>query len=411
MPSSSERQVTALSTGERIRLYRTRRGLSRERLSGLAGVSPSWLKQVENGTRKADSLRLLVAVAEALGMPVWDLITGPRRLAPDGGPQDDAITRLEKALLPRVFAAQNAEVPDVAAVRAELDETWIVRYSGRFGEAAERLAALIGEVEAAVRHYTDGPDAARALELYAEVHWLTAYTLFRAGERGEHSRIAADRFVAAARRVGDPLLMAASARCLGHVLLHLGDAAAATTVIRDALDALGAGLATADGDYLSVYGALLLAGAVAAARLGDGAGCRRLLSEAEEPARRIGDVDRYHMTFGPTNLLIHAVSCALELGDFGEVIRVGRQLDMSQLPPELVVRRAQVQLDMAAAYEHLRQDEAAVLRLLEADRTAPQFIRNSAVAREIVRAILKRPGGRLIPGLLDLAARVGALMD
>jgi len=39
MPRASERQVTALSTGERIRLYRTRRGLSRERLSGLAGVS------------------------------------------------------------------------------------------------------------------------------------------------------------------------------------------------------------------------------------------------------------------------------------------------------------------------------------------------------------------------------------
>jgi transcriptional regulator with XRE-family HTH domain len=65
MPRASERQVTALSTGERIRLYRIRRGLSRERLSGLAGVSPSWLEQVENGTRKADSLRLLVAVAEA----------------------------------------------------------------------------------------------------------------------------------------------------------------------------------------------------------------------------------------------------------------------------------------------------------------------------------------------------------
>ena len=411
MPRASERQVTALSTGERIRLYRTRRGLSRERLSGLAGVSPSWLKQVENGTRKADSLRLLVAVAEALGMPVWDLIPGPRRLAPDGGPQDDAITRLEKALLPRVFAAQNADAPDLAAVRVELDETWIVRYSGRFGEAAERLAALIREVEAAVRHYTDGPDATRALELYAEVHWLTAYTLFRAGERGEHSRIAADRFVTAARRVGDPLLMAASARCLGHVLLHLGDAAAAAAVLRDALDALAPGVATADDEFLSVYGALLLAGAVAAARLGDGASCRRLLAEAEEPARRVGDVDRYHMTFGPTNLLIHSVSCALELGDFGEVIRVGRQLDTSQLPPNLVVRRAQVQLDMATAYEHLRQDEAAVLRLMEADRTAPQFIRNSALAREIVRAILKRPGGRSIPGLLDLAARVGALMD
>lgn len=76
MARGGERSVTALSAGERVRLYRTRRGLSRERLSGLAGVSLSWLKQVERGTRKADSLRLLIAVVEVLRIPVWDLIPG-----------------------------------------------------------------------------------------------------------------------------------------------------------------------------------------------------------------------------------------------------------------------------------------------------------------------------------------------
>lgn len=118
------------------------------------------------------------------------------------------------------------------------------------------------------------------------MHWLTAYTLFRAGERGEHSRIAADRFVTAARRVGDPLLMGASARCLGHVLLHSGQAEAARAVIREALDALAPDVGAAGDDHSSVYGALLLA----EARLGDSAGCRRLLREAEKPARRVDDV-------------------------------------------------------------------------------------------------------------------------
>ena len=143
-------------------------------------------------------------------------------------------------------------------------------------------------VETAVQQYASGPDATRALELYAEVHWLTAYTLFRAGERGESSRIAADRFAAAARRVGDPLLMAASARCLGHVLLHGGQTEAARTVIREALDALAPGLGTADERYLSVYGALLLAAAVIEARLGDGVACRRLLGEAAGRRARLG---------------------------------------------------------------------------------------------------------------------------
>jgi hypothetical protein len=39
-------------------------------------------------------------------------------------------------------------------------------------------------------------------------------------------------------------------------------------------------------------------------------------------------VDLYHVTFGPTNLLIHAVSCALRLSEYREVIPVGQRIDM-----------------------------------------------------------------------------------
>jgi hypothetical protein len=117
------------------------------------------------------------------------------------------------------------------------------------------------------------------------------------------------------------------------------------------------------------------------------------------------------MSFGPTNLLIHSVSCTLVLGDFAEAVRAGRQVDMSRLPSNLTVRRPQVHLDLAMAYEPQRQDEAAVLRLREAEHTAPQFVRNSPAACEIARAILRRPGGRSVPGPLDLAERVGALAD
>jgi hypothetical protein len=270
---------------------------------------------------------------------------------------------------------------------------------------------LIPAVETGLYAQGSGHDELVAISLYAEVHWLAAYTMFRASERGELSRIAADRFVLAVRRVGDPLLMGASARCMGHVLLHAGQAEAARSVIADALDALAPGVGSGSRDYLSVWGGLLLAGALAAARLGDRAAYRRMLRDADEPARRLGDVDQYHMTFGPTNLLIHSVSCALELSDFGEVVRVGRQIDTSRLPEGVVVRRAQVHFDLAVAYEQQRQDESAVLRLREAERTAPQFIRNSAVARTMVRAMLRRPGGRSVPGLLNLAERVGALTD
>jgi hypothetical protein len=54
-----------------------------------------------------------------------------------------------------------------------------------FGEAADRLAVLIPGVESAVSEHVHGPEEAAATDVYARVHWLTAYTLFRAGERGE----------------------------------------------------------------------------------------------------------------------------------------------------------------------------------------------------------------------------------
>jgi hypothetical protein len=57
-----------------------------------------------------------------------------------------------------------------------------------------------------------------------------------------------------------------------------------------------------------------------------------------------------------------------------------------------------------------RQDEAALHRLLEAERIAPELARNHAMVREMVSAMLRRREGRsATPGLRELADRVGIL--
>src|ERR1700722_2510744 len=55
-------------TGERIQILRERKGLSRPVLAGLVGMSPSWLKGIERGTRLPPRLPLLVRLAEALAV-------------------------------------------------------------------------------------------------------------------------------------------------------------------------------------------------------------------------------------------------------------------------------------------------------------------------------------------------------
>ncbi len=55
-------------TGERIQILRERRGLTRPVLAGLVGMSASWLKGIERGTRLPPRLPMLVKLAEVLGI-------------------------------------------------------------------------------------------------------------------------------------------------------------------------------------------------------------------------------------------------------------------------------------------------------------------------------------------------------
>jgi hypothetical protein len=97
--------------------------------------------------------------------------------------------------------------------------------------------------------------------------------------------------------------------------VHAGQPAAACSLVGAAINSLEPGVGTGSAEYLSVWGALLLASAIAAARQGDRATCRLMLREAGDAAGRVGHADELHMTFGPTNVRIHAVSTATELGD------------------------------------------------------------------------------------------------
>ena len=82
--------------GERIAIYRRRRGLTQLVLAGLIGRSESWLSQVERGIRPIDRLSVLIDIAHVLKVNVTDL-TGPFSLAPNGGFENDAVRAIRRA--------------------------------------------------------------------------------------------------------------------------------------------------------------------------------------------------------------------------------------------------------------------------------------------------------------------------
>jgi transcriptional regulator with XRE-family HTH domain len=90
--------VDYMPVGERIAIYRRRRGLSQLALANMVGRSEAWLSQVERGIRHVDRLSVIIRLAQVLRVTVEDLVGQPLSLAPNGGAECRAIPALRAAL-------------------------------------------------------------------------------------------------------------------------------------------------------------------------------------------------------------------------------------------------------------------------------------------------------------------------
>ena len=133
---------------------------------------------------------------------------------------------------------------------------------------------------------------------------------------------------------------------------------------------------------ISTSGALWLLAALAAARGADGVKVNRWLAEADALARRLGTDQNHAWTaFGPTNVAIHRVSVAAEIGDPAAAVAAAVAVDIDRLPTGLRSRRSQIHLDLAWAQPRRKRDADATLHLLEAERVTPESIRYNISAR------------------------------
>ena len=173
--------------------------------------------------------------------------------------------------------------------------------------------------------------------------------------------------------------------------------------------ALGAATRTLSSERLSVYGALHLAAAIAAAARLDRATTGSLLATARGIADRTGEANHMGTAFGPVNVAIHAISASLRLGDPRTAAQTGEALDLAAVPAGLVGRRTQVNLDLARAYAMTRKDAAAVNLLLAAERLSPQLVRYDPATRDVLTELLRREHRPSTPELRPLARRAGVI--
>jgi hypothetical protein len=213
----------------------------------------------------------------------------------------------------------------------------------------------------------------------------------------------------AAEQSGDPLLAAASAWRLSYMITGRKYPQEALGLAMAAVAALDRRMRAPSPERLSVYGALHLAAATAAAASFDGATTQSLLATARGIADRTGEANHMGTAFGPVNMAIHAISASLKLGDPRTATKTGEALGLAAMPAGLVGRRTQVNLDLARAYAMTRKDAAAVNVPLAAERLSPQLVRYDPATRDVLTELLRREHRPSTPELRPLAHRAGVI--
>jgi len=127
-------------------------------------------------------------------------------------------------------------------------------------------------------------------------------------------------------------------------------------------------------------------------------------TQANSVAQRLGkDANHLWTAFGPTNVAIHRVNTAVELGDIQTVLDYGLSLNTNAVPAE---RRVRYLLDVARAYSMTGKRDDALGTMLTAERIAPEQVRQHHLSRKVVMALIRDSIGRPPIELEKLARRV-----
>ena len=398
-----------MSLGARIAAYRRRRGLSQAALAGLVGRSESWLSQVERGIRSVDRLSVLLDLARVLHVEV-DALTGrPWQYAPNGAGLAGGLTDLRRALMSysALLGQEPAAPVELPELRARVNDAHQLYQAARYDDVIGMLPGVLSAVE----RFPGRRNGLRRESLLTSVSaYVAAAKLVTKLGAGDLAILAADRAANAAVDAESLSARGMAGYQVACALLRSDQLDDAERVAVELAGTLTGSARSGEPFLLSVAGSLWLIAAVIAARKGDRGKASAQLGRAESLADLLGEDGNYAWTgFGPTNVAIHRVSVAAELGDAGEALRAASSVDQARLPAGLLSRRAQVNLDLAWAQAQRRRDAEATLHLLEAERIAPQVVRHNVIAQEIVREMLARGTRRQTTALSSLAQRAGLL--
>ena len=298
------------------------------------------------------------------------------------------------------------ETPDIGSLTAAVANVWGQFSAGRYSDLAKTLPTLLARLNAACLALDDEAQG-RAFALCAEAHRVAALVLLKLDDQGL-AYLAADRSMRAAEASGDPVTVGASATTITATLMSSGHFPTAITAASAYAERLDHDMPAHTPESLSVYGAVLLRGAEAAARAGKRDTANELLGEADETARRLGvDGNLRNTSFGPTNAKLYRVNLTVALGDAGSAVDTARKVDPGMIPT--TERKATFLVDTARAFLQWGKHANACIALRAAEETAHEEVAGRPSVHQVVRDLVTSAPPSVRRDAEQLATQIGVV--
>jgi transcriptional regulator with XRE-family HTH domain len=387
--------------GSRVREIRAWRGMNLSATAGLAGMSVSYLSMIERGQRPVTRHATLESLALALRVSPEELTGQPYAPAdPLSNEAHAGIAAIEAALDTHDLGTDPGGTPrpwpELAQAVQHLND--VLRADADYAALGGVIPGLLTELHAT---YVREPAHRRdALEGLVYTYRAAAGVTKCLGVRGL-PMVAARLAQACAEELGSPEWLGFGSFVRGYAAGSLDRPHQYDLAIRT-IDQLQPALD--DANVVQSAGALHLNAALVCAARGDADRARDHVTEATQLASRLPE---HTENFGWLHFSAEAagiwhVSLGAELGEGAKVAEYAQTVQ-----PETIegrARRAAFLKDVGCALvSEKRTWDKGVQILSEAERTAPQLIRNNPFVRDVVSAQLRRArrdaGGRELRGL------------
>lgn len=350
--------------GGKLRQIRHARGKSLEVVAGLAGISASYLSRLESGDRALDRRSLIVALARALEVAPSE-ITGAGLAAPGDAREDQALVQVRLAMLGVSMGEPRGEVQPAEQLRERVSAVLAYQNDAHAEMVGAELPSLIRDLHTTLDAHREEREVLRLLAL-AHMQGTQAW-LTMVGAPMDLTWQAALLARSAAERLNEPVSLAVSAYGTSMGLL----AASAFDLASRTLEAVKLPMVTAED--LQLGGSLALVSSLVASAQKEPTERAAALDHAAELAERTGETNLMGFGFGPSNVGVWRMQCALEAGDHTEAAKLAETVN----PDALTVRARQAVYwrDRARALARLpKQRDRAVMMLHRAERLSPDHV-------------------------------------